>query len=205
MCRASFPTLVTPKAMEKGGKEKYSIVLVFADDTERDWAEEAIDAAGVAKWGEKKYEELRKSAKFRYPVKEADDDEKARYPEGSWYMNCYSEEKPGVVFRTADPDTGKPKRMTDADVLAEIYPGVNIRAAVKFYGYEHSTGKGVAVAVNNVQKMGENERLDSRVKAEDEFEATEPDAADLAAPDAEEAPAPSRPPRRTRKVEDLLA
>jgi hypothetical protein len=45
----------------------------------------------------------------------------------------------------------------------------------------HALGnKGVAVALNNVQKLGDGPRLDSRMAAEDEFEATaaEPSALD---------------------------
>lgn len=212
VCRASFPTLLKAKAVEEGGKEKFSIVLVFSEDVDKSWIKAAIKEAGEEKWGDK-FLEYYKSPKFRRPVKEADDDEKRRYEAGAWYLNAYSDVKPGCVFKYADPETGKAKRMTDAEIAEMIYPGALVRASIRLFGYENK-GKGIGVAVNNIQLIDSTTpRLDSRVKAEDEFEADEMDTADLPdTPSADDEDEPSvskasgkaRQRTRTRDVQDLL-
>jgi hypothetical protein len=67
---------------------------------------------------------------------------------------------------------GKPAKITNPD---EIYAGVKARASVRFYAYDTNGNRGVAVALGNVQKTGEGQRLDGRMKAEDEFTAEKGD------------------------------
>lgn len=213
VCRVSFPNLLKSRAVSKepGAKEKYSSVLVFGPDDDPTWAEDAIREAAIYKWGEAKAEKMLGSKNFKYPLHLTDDDESPRYEAGSWYLNCYSDTKPGCVHRHADPSTGLAKRMTDDEVEEMIYPGAKIRASIRFFGFDKGSN-GVGVGLNNIQLIDATApRLDGRVNAEQEFEAEEVDDADLPdTPEAEEEAPKRRPagrgrPRRsTRDVEDLI-
>jgi len=166
----SYPQLFAPKENDKG-ELFYSCALVFLAGTDISKLKAAALAAGKAKFGAKFNPE---SQSYSWPFR-TDVDEKG-YPAGATFFNCKSKGKPGVVDRYAGAD-GKPRPITDA---AEVYAGAKVRASIRFYAFETKGNRGVAVALNNVQKLGDGPRLDSRMAAEDEFEATaaEPSALD---------------------------
>jgi hypothetical protein len=92
------------------------------------------------------------------------------YGPGTRFANLTSNNKPGVVDITKDPDTGEfidigPEH-GNADL---IYPGCYCRATVNVYSYTKK-GKGVAIGLFNVQKIKDGQRLDSRVAAKDDFD-----------------------------------
>ena len=51
----------------------------------------------------------------------------------------------------------------------EVYSGCYCRFSVNFYPFSASGNNGVAVGLNNVQKVGDGERLAGRSRAEDDF------------------------------------
>jgi hypothetical protein len=165
----SYPALFTPKPNDKG-ELFFSCALVFEEGTDLSKMEAAALAAGKAKFGAKFN---RESPAYSWPFRT--DVEEKGYPAGSTFFNCKSKGKPGVVDRYADSD-GKPRPITDAE---EVYAGAKVRASVRFYAFEKNGKKGVAVALNNVQKLGDGPRLDSRMRAEDEFDAEEGEASAL--------------------------
>lgn len=165
----SYPALFSPKANDRG-EEFYSCALVFPAGTDLSELKAAALAAGKAKFGAKFNPE---SPAYTWPFRT--DVEEKGYPEGSTFFNCKSKGKPGVVDRYKGAD-GKPRPITDPE---EVYAGAKVRASVRFYAFDTKGNKGVAVALNNVQKLGDGPRLDSRMRAEDEFDAEEGEASAL--------------------------
>lgn len=200
MCAlASYPKLFKPELApnaEPGAKPKYGMAIVLPPD---DHPAMVATAAALKKknpqfiltqasqiaalkkaasevlaekfGGAEKAAELVRAGKVRLPFRT--DDEK--YPAGSVFINARTTDRPGVVSRFIDPATGKAKRITEESQTVgnpdEIYPGAVVAVAVTAFGYDQRGNKGVSFALNNVQKIGDGERLDSRVKPEDEFEA----------------------------------
>lgn len=160
----SYPFLFEPRADDRG-ELFYSCALVFPPGTDLSKLEAAAMAVGKEKWGNK----FQPGPSFHWPFRT--DAAAKGYPEGSTFFSAKTKTKPGVVSRFAGPD-GKPQAITDP---AEVYAGALFRASIRFYTFESDKKKGVGVALNNLQKMGDSERWDGRMKAEDEFEA---DAAD---------------------------
>lgn len=169
--RASYPKLFVPEVVEneKGKREKYGIALVF--DPGADLKQMKQEAFGVAveKFGEAKAKEMLANGKLKFigGPKHAfrNDGEEKGYAEGSIYINANSYgRRPGVVDQQL-------AEITDPE---KIYPGAYVKASVAPYWYNHPTGSGIAWALNNVQLVGDGERLDGRMAAKDEFEAIEP-------------------------------
>lgn len=169
----SYPHLFRPQAAQEGGKEKYSLTLVFDEGADLKELKAAAVEAAQEKWGDKAKSMIQKG-QLRFPFR--DDGEEKGYPEGSIFINARSDRRPGVVSIIPDPQTGKPMVIDDEE---QIYPGVIGRASLTAFGYDVSGNKGVSFALNNVQKIRDGERLDGKVKAEDEFEADASAAASL--------------------------
>ncbi len=181
----SYPHLFTPQdPMEEGGTPKYAAVIVFPEGTDLQPLRDAALVAAQEKFGVEKAEALLKGNKLRLPFR--DDWEEKGYPENSVFLNAKTTNPPGLVSRYQDPATGKAARITDPD---EIYPGAQVRFSITAFGYDVKGNKGISFALNNVQKWEDGERLDGRVRAEDEFSAEAPVTADLS--DLEGTPAPA--------------
>lgn len=167
-----------PKPGDDGnGKAKFSATLVFAPGTDLT----ALFAAAFEAAKEKF------TATFKLPNGQMVPIEKAfelsilrspfrrdalvkGYPEGSIFINVRTERKPGCVFNYKGAD-GKPAIIPDEAITTELYAGASVRASVRAFGYEAKGNRGVSFALNNVQKLGDGERLDGRVAASDEFTA----------------------------------
>jgi hypothetical protein len=196
--RASYPTLVKPRAVVINGKvqgdPKYGITLIFEQGTDiTELRKAAMDVAKEFFGG--KLKGLLDAGKFSNPFRT--DVEEKGYPAGATFINCTSLQRPGAVHRYKDA-AGKPRILTDEEIEKMIYAGANVRASVRPFAYDTAGNRGVSFALNNVQWLGDNERLDGRKAAEDEFDGFEDDAADIEKPEAEvaeaaeaEAPAPA--------------
>lgn len=194
----SYPSLTVPRKGREDWPAKYQATLVeIPGVTDMAAIKQAFLAAGQEKFGDK-LPGLLKKANFKRALKRVEeDDEEARHPVGTYYINAYSPEgnKPQVVDRYADPTTGNPRRLSDEEAAAKCYAGSHVRALIRFYGY----ADGVACAINAVQWLGDGPRLDNRVSAEEAFEAEELDTADLpdVAEEAEERPKARKPERKS--------
>jgi hypothetical protein len=178
--RLSYPVLFTARPNRKG-ELKYSLACVFENPEEQmmDFTDSsspvslvtvALELAKEA-FGPQAAEKIRKE-QLKWPFTKG---EKKDYPEGSIFFNAYSNEAPGVVSRFKDPETGKPRKITDPK---EVYPGVYGRAVLTFYSYENEQ-RGIAVGLDHVQILRDGERLDNRRKAEDSFSADDEALASL--------------------------
>lgn len=177
--RASYPKLFEPEINEKG-KKVYSCVLLIEDtDSGRAFLKEAealADDAGRAKF--RNYDDLKKSQGFKKAVRYDVDKYKEIQPKVIAFINARSyDTPPGVVSIYAGPD-GKPAKITDPTL---VYPGVYLKASLHAYAYDQDKSKGVALGLGNVQVLSHlnGARIDSRVAAEEEFEADPSAAADL--------------------------
>lgn len=161
----SYPHLFEPKSIDDGGDLKYSCALVFPPGTDMSAMEKAAELAASEKFNEKELALLKKTGKLKMPFRT--DTEDKGYLDGSVFFNATSKTQPGMVQPFAGKD-GRPAPLTDEK---DLYAGCFVRASVNFYGYDTKGNKGVAVGLNNLQKMGEGERLDFRKSAQDEFDA----------------------------------
>lgn len=186
--RASYPKLFEPEiAKRDNGKTAtvYSVVLLVEDTPEGHAflkeAQALADEAGRATFSSKAsglYDEIKDSPTFKKAIRY----DVAKYKDIVTphkiiaFINARSyDTPPGVVSIYPGPD-GKPAKITDP---AQIYPGCYIKASLHAYAYNQDKSKGVALGLGNVQKWKDAERIDSRVAAEEEFEADPQAAANL--------------------------
>ncbi len=171
----SYPNLIVARAGKTAGsKAKYSAALVIfpaqqttpAGIASLEALRKAALVAATAKWGDKAAEMFRLK-QLKSPFR--DDAEGKGYPAGSLFLNVRTEQKPVCVFSFAGDD-GKAKRMTDEEIKVRLYPGAKVRASLVAFSYDTDGNKGVSFALNNIQLVGEGERIDGRVAAEDEFD-----------------------------------
>lgn len=165
----SYPHLDKPqKAQKPGDKEKFSATLVFVPGADLKTLQVAALAAAEERWPGKAAEMFAKSI-LRSPFRK--DAEAKGYEAGSVFINCRSEQQPGCVYAHAAPGSTKPEVVPQEKIKEVFYPGAKVRFSVRAFVYDSNGNKGVSFALNNVQKVGEGERLDNRVAAEDEFTA----------------------------------
>lgn len=165
--RASFPSVFEPSSMD-GGPLKYGLSAVwtpakFTEGDKKLWAEilKAVDEATLAKF-KKKAKDLPDNYKKGIRKGEEKGDMEG-YGAGTLFANLTTKIQPGVVDAGKNP-IGKEHGNTD-----EIYPGVWCRATITVYTYDNK-GKGYALGLMNVQKIGDGPRLDSRTNAADDFD-----------------------------------
>lgn len=76
-----------------------------------------------------------------------------------WVINCTNKKnRPGIVNSQRQPILEE----------EEVYSGMWVFASITFGAYDND-GKGIAAFINNVMKIRDDERLDGRISAEDEF------------------------------------
>jgi hypothetical protein len=174
----SYPALLVPQKPQEGstGKDKYGATLVYAPGSDLSRERIAAIQAGTEKFGAtmkiggKTYSmaDIFDKGLIRSPFRT--DAEAKGYAEGSTFINAKSESKPQVVWPFLG-ENGKVKTMTDEEIAQAMYPGCQCKASITAFAYDVSGNKGFAFALNSLQRLGEGPRLDSRVNAEDEFEA----------------------------------
>ena len=105
-------------------------------------------------------------ANFKKPFR--DGEEKADlvgFGAGKVFSNLSSKMRPGLIFLDRTP-------ITDPE---DFYPGCYARATITAYAYDN-VGKGVALGLQNLQKIKDGDRLDSRTNPEDDFSGEVDDA-----------------------------
>lgn len=157
----SYPYLIEPYP-DDSGKLWYSCTLVFLPDADLSALKQVVVEAARRQVGDKAASMLRDGL-LKSPFRK--DWQKKGYPEGSVFFSCKSKSKPGIVGLAPGRD-GKP-----APYTGEIYAGLRVRASVTAYYYKQQGG-GIAMGLGNIQVLGPSGyRFDSRLSAEDEFEA----------------------------------
>lgn len=162
--RASYVVLKEAKE-NLSGQMKFSISLLVPKTDKKTIAAleadvaKAIQKGKETKWGGKK-------PKFRYdPIRDGDaeiasgDKEKGKGYEGCVFVNCSSDDPPGI----AGPDG---KGTMDRDI---IYSGCYVRADINAFPYANKGNSGVGWGLNNVMFVEDGDRLDGRQDAETAF------------------------------------
>ena len=163
VCRLSYANIWQAKSIN-GGSPKFSTsVLIPKSDTKTiAKVKAAIQAAyeegeGKLKGNSKSVPSL---ATLKTPLRDGDterpDDEAYA---GHWFLNANSNTAPGVVDANREPiyDT------------SEIYSGVYARVSLSFYAFNSNGNRGIACALQNIQKVRDGEALGGKSKAEDDF------------------------------------
>ena len=168
--RLSYPHLDAPQTGFDGAKPKYSASLIFEKGTDISALKKLVEVAAEDKW-HKKAKAMLDSGKLSNPIRD-DWEDKVGYPEGCTFLSAKSDRQPGMVLNVKGPD-GRPKGVDPEDIRDTFYPGADVRFSITPFAYDVNGNKGVSFALNNIQKVSDNDRLDGRVSAEDDFEATE--------------------------------
>jgi len=159
-CRASYVHIFEPHSTN-GSEPKYSISIIIpkSDADTIGKIRAAIEEAkqsGISKWNGKLPPNL------KLPLRDGDEErpDDPAYAD-SYFINCNSVEKPGIVDRKRVP-------ITDPTV---IYSGCYIRVSINFYPFNTNGNRGVGAGLGNVQFWCDGDPLNGRVRAEDEFDA----------------------------------
>ena len=163
VCRLSYANIWQAKSIN-GGAPKYSAsVLIPKSDTKTVAKVKAAIQAAYEE-GEGKLKGNGKTApslaSLKTPFRDGDterpDDEAYA---GHWFINANSNTAPGVVDSNREPiyDT------------SEIYSGVYARVSLSFYAFNSNGNRGIACALQNIQKVRDGEALGGKSKAEDDF------------------------------------
>lgn len=161
LVRFSYLHVFEPRASEGSDDKKYSVSLIIPKSDKKTLA--AIHAAIEAAKVEGK-EKLSKGGKLvaniKTPLRDGDTDrpEDEAYA-NSFFINCSSRQKPGIVDRNLQP-------ILDPE---ELYSGCYGVASIKFFAYDSNGNKGIAAGLNHLMKVKDGPALGGAGKAEEEF------------------------------------
>jgi len=161
----SYPAIFEPKPNPSGAMKYSCSILIDKKDKKGVKAlNDAIDLAvqkgieNIPKWQKKKpfftYQPLRDGDEELETGKKTD----PAY-EGKMFLNCSSNDAPGVVGPDAKP-------LMDQNLL---YAGCIVRLDINPFPYHNSGNNGCGWGLNNVMLVREGERLDGRQNAESAF------------------------------------
>jgi hypothetical protein len=166
--RLSYCHLFEPASVNDGEDKKYSVaILIPKDDKETlDKIRAGIEAAKQA--GKSKWDGVIPKKGLKEPLRDGDEEKEGDEAyEGHFFLNATSKSKPCIVSTTKGTD-GKFKEITDPE---EVYSGCYGRASINFYAFNQKGNKGIAVGLNNIQKLADGEPLGGgRTKPEDDFD-----------------------------------
>jgi hypothetical protein len=169
--RVSFPAVFEAKAFD-GGPPKFSVSAIW-DPSKFTAAEKQLWQAMLDLADEVSLERFKKKMSqlppnFKRALRDGSEKaELAGYGEGKLFANLSSKMRPGLIGLDRQP-------ILDAE---EFYPGCYARATITAYSYDNK-GKGVAFGLQNLMKVKDGERLDSRTDANEDFAETSDDDLD---------------------------
>jgi hypothetical protein len=154
--------------MTAGQEPKYAITLVVSKKADLEPLKRGCQRAAIKKFGDKAIKMI-KLGKLSLPFRDGDEDrEDDELYAGKIFFAAKSNQPPRVVDEDLNPITDQ----------FEFYSGCKCRLSVWPYGYDVNGNKGVAFSLNNIQKLGDGERLSGRRAPEDEFGDADPSDAD---------------------------
>lgn len=161
--RWSYANVWDPKSIN-GGAPKYSVSLIIPKS-------DTATVAKIKKAIEAAYEEgqskLKGNAKsvpalsvIKTPLRDGDTErpDDPAYAD-SYFINANSATAPGIVDAACNPIIER----------SEVYSGVYGRASINFYAFNSNGNRGIAVGLNNLQKIRDGEPLGGKARAEDDF------------------------------------
>lgn len=164
-CRLSYAHIWEPGRNADGTPGKYSASLLIdkkdkATLANIEKATEAAITAGQTILANAKGNVIRQ--KLKLPLRDADEEgvDDPAY-EGMMFLNASSRYQPGIVNR----------KVEDIIDQNEVYSGCYCNVDVNFYAFSVEGNKGIAVGLNNIQKVKDGERLAGGRSAKDAFTA----------------------------------
>ena len=162
--RWSYVNVWAPKAANEGATPKYSVSLIIPkeDTVTIDKIKKAIEAAYHE--GESRLKGNGKTvptlAQIHTPLRDGDVDrpDDPAYKD-SYFLNANSVTAPGIVDADCNPILDH----------SEVYSGVYGRASINFYAYANNGARGIAVGLNNLQKISDGEPLGTKSTPENDF------------------------------------
>ena len=163
LVRFSYANVFTAKAINEGDEPKYSLSVLIPKDREgkatiaklENAIKTAVEQGKESKWGGKKPRGL------KLPLRDGDEErEDDPNYSGMYFFNCSSKRKPTVI------DANKQELFTDE----EFYSGCWGRVSINVYPFAVSGSKGVAIGLNNIQKLKDDERFGGGSTAEEDFD-----------------------------------
>lgn len=167
---ACFANVFTPRTRKdaKGnpkGDPKYGVLMVFDRKTDLSEMEDEVERVAIEKFGAKAPAMLA-NGRLNNPIRDASDYDEQGAPfdkPGAKMVNFKSGDRPGVVDADAEPLMDK----------SDFYSGCIARVSYRVFAYDNES-KGVGVALVNVQKLDDGERLSGNPNAEDDFGGAKP-------------------------------
>lgn len=161
--RMSFPNLSEPKGFE-GGEEKYGLTMLFEKAVDIKGLKQIVFNAISEKWGP---DRTKWPKGLRLPFRDGDTEENYKDKEG--YAGCIfvratSKRQPGMVDKNLKPIL---------NIDEAFYGGCYARAEVLAFPYDRAGNKGVALSLQNVQKLRDGKPFSGRKAAQDVFDAVE--------------------------------
>jgi hypothetical protein len=160
--RFSYANVWEPRSVNDSDP-KYSVSLIIpkSDKETLKKIKAAIETAkkeGLAKFGGKVPANL-KTPLCDGDAERPDDEAYAK----SCFITASSYMRPGIVDKNVEPILER----------SELYSGCYGRASIVFYAYNVDGNKGIAVGLQNLQKLEDGEPLGGISRPEDDFEAWE--------------------------------
>jgi hypothetical protein len=180
-----------PDVDQKTGRKTWNLTGILQDPSHKAAIDKLVLQAATKLWGEQAKTRLA-HPKCKLPFKTGKEMAKV---DGERYNGFEDDDAVNVKFSSSQGAPGvvssKAQRITDwdgttlidkeADVSEvieanAIYSGMFGRVSYTAQAYQRTDGFGVSLKLENLQKMGDGERLSGgRAKAEDDFEAIEAD------------------------------
>jgi len=155
LVRLSYLKVWQPEVDDKG-KKFYKACLLIPKKDKATIAKiaAATAAATSAKWPGKAPKAL------KLPLRDGDAEKEGDEFAGMMFLNCKSAKKPGLLNASRD-------EILDEE---EIYSGAWGKASINFYAYDREDGKGIAVGLNAIQKLKDDDNLSGGGWSADDFQ-----------------------------------
>lgn len=164
--RVSFPVVFKPKSFQNQ-EPKFSITMLFSEDTDLKPLKRAVKNAAVEKWGE---DQSKWPKKLRLPFRDgAEKEDMEGYGGGVIFVSATSKIQPGLV-------DARRERIIDE---SQFYAGCWARAELIAFAYDVSGNKGVSFSLQNLQKIRDDKPFSGRKAAEDVFDVIDDGSDDI--------------------------
>ena len=164
VCTFSYLNCWSPRLVPGATKAKYSVVLLIPKDDD----ETVTKIHASIKAAYEKGQDTLKGADdtvpaiedILLPLKDGDKDRpNDKAYAGCWFLKASSSTAPGVIDSCF-------QRITKH---SEMYSGVKGRASITFYAFNAVTSRGIAVGLNNLQKIANGTPIARKVTAQEDF------------------------------------
>ena len=155
--RVSFPNVFKAKAFDEGDEPKYSVAMLFKKNADLSELKRAAKNALIEEFGPKE----NWPSGLDMPFWDGNDKEELEGYADMIVVNAKSKTRPGLIDRDKSP-------ITEEDDA--FYAGCYARATLIAYGFKKGKNKGVAFALQNIQKLRDGEKFSGKHAAEDDFD-----------------------------------